>query len=142
MKLQSRKILFQKKIDSLQGDIIEKQNLIATKRAQINGVENLRSSFIERREVVETEIKTFNEGVSNTKQEIENCKKEISEKSEKCGKMKETINRHNENINKLKSENDKLTSSLNNMNVEYNSKYFKEENYLRYGNDYAGYSRA
>ena len=67
-----------KEIDSLQGDIIEKQNLIATKRAQINGVENLRSSFIERREVVETEIKTFNEGVSNTKQEIENCKKEIS----------------------------------------------------------------
>ena len=86
-----------KEIDSLQGDIIEKQNLIATNRAQINGVENLRSSFIERREVVETEIKTFNEGVSNTKQEIENCKKEISEKSEKCGKMKEnpkTINLH------------------------------------------------
>ena len=64
-----------KEIDSLQGDIIEKQNLIATNRAQINGVENLRSSFIERREVVETEIKTFNEGVSNTKQEIENCKR-------------------------------------------------------------------
>ena len=131
-----------KEIDSLQGDIIEKQNLIATKRAQINGVENLRSSFIERREVVETEIKTFNEGVSNTKQEIENCKKEISEKSEKCGKMKETINRHNENINKLKSENDKLTSSLNNMNVEYNSKSSKKKILEGMENDYAGYSKS
>lgn len=88
------------------------------------------------------EIKTFNEGVSNTKQEIENCKKEISEKSEKCGKMKETINRHNENINKLKSENDKLTSSLNNMNVEYNSKSSKKKILEGMENDYAGYSKS
>ncbi len=74
-KLQSRKILFQRNRQSA-GRYYRKQNLIATNRAQINGVENL-SSFIERREVVETEIKTFNEGVSNTKQEIENCKGNI-----------------------------------------------------------------
>ena len=56
--------------------------------------------------------------------------------------MKETINRHNENINKLKSENDKLTSSLNNMNVEYNSKSSKKKILEGMENDYAGYSKS
>ena len=43
---------------------------------------------------------------------------------------------------KLKSENDKLTSSLNNMNVEYNSKSSKKKILEGMENDYAGYSKS
>ena len=46
------------------------------------------------------------------------------------------------NIIKLKSENDKLTSSLNNMNVEYNSKSSKKKILEGMENDYAGYSKS
>lgn len=141
-KIAKQKADAEKEIDIIQGSIIEKQNLVSAKKAQINGVENLRNNFIERREIVEAELKSFNEGILNTRQEIEACKVKISEKKEKCDKMQETINRHTENMNKLKADNDELNSSLNSMRVEYNSKTSKKKILEGMENDYAGYAKS
>lgn len=129
-------------IEELKSDVIEKLNAISSKKAQMSGVETLRSSFIERREVVEAEIKSFNEGVVNTKQDIEKCKNEIAQKSEKLEKMKATVERHTGNLNKLKLESDEINQKLNTMNVDYNSKSSKKKILEGMENDYAGYAKS
>ena len=129
-------------IEELKSDVIEKLNTISSKKAQMSGVETLRSSFIERREVVEAEIKSFNEGVVNTKQDIEKCANEIEKKSEKLEKMKATVERHTENLNKLKSEAEEINRTLNTMNVDYNSKSSKKKILEGMENDYAGYAKS
>ena len=129
-------------IEALKGDVIEKLNEISSKKAQINGVETLRKNFIERREVVESEMNSFREGVSNTKQDIEKCSEEIAQKSEKLTKMKATVERHNTNLNKCKSEYDEINGKLNSMSVEYDSKSSKKKILEGMENDYAGYAKS
>ncbi len=141
-KITEKKDKIASEIEELKGNIIEKLNEVSSKKAQISGVEALRSSFIERREVVEGEIKNFHAGVSNMKQDIEKCTQEISQKSEKLSKMSDTVSRHNENMDKLKSEYDELIHNLNRMNVDYNSKQSKKKILEGMENDYAGYAKS
>lgn len=130
------------KIEELKSDAVEKLNAISSEKARMNGIEALRGSFIERREVVETEIKSFKEGISNTKQDIEKCRAEIDEKSQKLTKMQDTLARHTENFEKIKTENEETIKVLNNINVEYNSKSSKKKILEGMENDYAGYAKS
>lgn len=129
-------------IEALKSDIIEKLNEVSAKKAQMNGIETLRSSFIERREVVEAEIKSFKEGLTNTRHDIEECRKQISQKTEKLNKMKQAVEKHTENADKLKEEHNNITASLNALNVEYNSKTSKKKILEGMENDYAGYAKS
>lgn len=129
-------------IETLKGDIIEKLNEVSAKKAQMSGVEALRTSFIERREVVETEIKSFKEGVTSTLSEIEDCKAQIAKKSEKLDKMKTAVERHNENLAELDRQYKEITGVLNTLNVEYNSKTSKKKILEGMENDYAGYAKS
>lgn len=129
-------------IETLKGDIIEKLNEVSAKKAQMSGVEALRTSFIERREVVETEIKSFKEGVTSTLSEIEDCKAQIAKKSEKLDKMKTAVERHNENLTELDRQYKEITGVLNTLNVEYNSKTSKKKILEGMENDYAGYAKS
>lgn len=137
-----RKDELEQKIESLKGEVVEKLNEISSKKAQINGVETLRSSFIERRSVVEAEINSFREGVTSTKQDIEECASKIKEKNEKLAKLKSTVERHTETLNKQKGEYNRLIQSINGMNVDYNSKSSKKKILEGMENDYAGYAKS
>ena len=129
-------------IEALKSDIIEKLNEVSAKKAQMSGVEALRTSFIERREVVETEIKSFKEGVTSTLSEIEDCKAQIEQKSEKLDKMKAAVQRHNANLAELNRQYEEITGVLNTLNVEYNSKASKKKILEGMENDYAGYAKS
>lgn len=129
-------------IEELKSNIIEKLNEASAKKAQMNGIETLRSSFIERREVVEAEIKSFKDGVKNTQKDIEDCKIQIVQKTEKLDKMKSTVERHTENINNLRAQHEEITGTINSLNVEYNSKSSKKKILEGMENDYAGYAKS
>lgn len=129
-------------IEQLKGDAIEKLNEVASKKAQMSGIETLRQSFLERRDVVEGEIRNYKENVSDTKQNIEDCKKDIEQKTEKLDKMKVTVDRHTSNMEKLKAGYDDITVKLNNTTVEYDSKSSKKKILEGMENDYAGFSKS
>lgn len=137
-----RKDELEQKIESLKGEVIEKLNEISSKKAQISGVETLRSSFIERRSVVEAEINSFREGVTGTKQDMEECASKIKEKNEKLAKLKTTVERHTQNLNNQQSEYNSFVQSINSMNVDYNSKSSKKKILEGMENDYAGYAKS
>lgn len=138
----SKKDALSEEIEALKSDIIEKLNEVSSKKAQMSGLETLRSNFIERREVVEAEIKSFEEGVTNTRRDIDECKEQIAKKTNKLNKMKQTVERHTENMDKLRSEHNEITASLNALNVEYNSKTSKKKILEGMENDYAGYAKS
>ncbi len=130
------------KIESVRSEVIEKLNEISSKKAQMSGLEALRSSFIERREVVEAELRSFNEDVTSTREDIEQCREEISQKAQKLEKMKLTVERHNKDISTARSSLDKITVALNSMHVDYNSKFSKKKILEGMENDYAGYAKS
>ncbi|MCH5211328.1 MAG: chromosome segregation protein SMC [Oscillospiraceae bacterium] len=141
-KLTEKKDSIAEEIENLKADAVEKLNLISSKKAQISGMETLRQSFIERRETLNAEIKSFNEGVLSTKQDIEQCEKDIKQKSEKLDKMKSTVERHTSNLNELKSQAEETSRKLNEINVDYNSKASKKRILEGMENDYAGYAKS
>lgn len=140
--MSQKKAELEANIESLKGSVIEYLNEISSKKAGINGIETLRNSFIERRSIVETEINTYREGVSNTKLDIEKCSSEIEEKSEKLKKMQAAVERYNDNMTKLKNEHDVLIQNINALNVEYNSKSSKKKILEGMENDYAGFAKS
>lgn len=129
-------------IEGLKGDAVEKLNEIASKKAQMSGIETLRQSFLERRTVVEKEISSFKENISDTKQNIESCSEEIGQKSDKLKKMKSTVDTLSANMETLKKEYDDLSKKLSAANVEYDSKSSKKKILEGMENDYAGFSKS
>ena len=129
-------------IETNRADAIEKLNEVASKRAEMTGIETLRQSFLERRAVVEEEIRSFKQNTRDTRESIKQNKEEIAQKSEKLQKMQQTVDRHTENLEKLKREYDELKEKLNIASVDYNSKSSKKKILEGMENDYAGYAKS
>lgn len=130
------------KIEAVKGDVIELLNTVSSEKAKIGGMETLRSSFIERRETLEAEIKSFKEGVENTENEIKEAKAQIEEKREKHEKIKASVEKNQAKADALNAKKNDLTASLNDMNVEYSSKVSKKRILEGMENDYSGYARS
>ena len=77
-------------IEANRADAIEKLNEVASKRAEMTGIETLRQSFLERRAVVEEEIRSFKQNAKDTEKTIRESKDEIEQKTEKLQKMQQT----------------------------------------------------
>jgi chromosome segregation protein len=129
-------------IETLKGDAIELLNEVSSQKAKISGIENLRSSFLERREVVESEIKSFKEGIENTENEIKQAEEQIAQKREKHQKLKTSVEQRQESADKLNAEINDIVTKFNNLNVEYNSKTSKKRILEGMENDYSGYARS
>jgi chromosome segregation protein len=129
-------------IETLKGDAIELLNEVSSQKAKISGIENLRSSFLERREVVESEIKSFKEGIENTENEIKQAEEQIAQKREKHQKLKTSVEQRQESADKLNGEINNIVTKFNNLNVEYNSKTSKKRILEGMENDYSGYARS
>lgn len=138
----TKRDIISKEIVDLRGKEVEKLNDISSKKAQMQGVETLRNSFIERKEIVEAEIRIFREGVSNTKNDIEKCKNDINEKSGKLEKMNSTVQKHKDNVDKLTKEEENIKNTLSKISVDYNSKTSKKKILEGLENDYAGYAKS
>ena len=129
-------------IEKQRADAIEKLNEVASKRAQMTGIETLRQSFLERRAVVEDEIRSFKQNAKDTEKTIRESKDEIEQKTEKLQKMQQTTQRHTENLESIKREYDALKEKLSAANVDYNSKSSKKKILEGMENDYAGYAKS
>lgn len=115
---------------------------IASETEKANGIENLRSSFIARRETVYEEINAYKSGIENTKTQIKETESLIKTRSEKLREMSEIV----DNLTKTQSENEeKLNNSqalLNKSRLDYDSKSSKKRILEGLENDYAGYSKS
>ncbi len=129
-------------IESKRAEAVEKLNDVAAKKAQIEGMETLRRSFIERREVIEGEIKSFKENVSDTKKSIEDCEKDIAEKSAKLDKMRATVEKHTRSMEALKRDYDAINEKLSRKNADCQAKTSKKKILEGMENDYAGYAKS
>ena len=131
-----------KTIDELKSDVIEKMNEASSKKAKISGIETLRTSFLERREAVETEIKNQGAGIENTKKEIEQVAKDIEEKSQKAVSMKKRVDEQNEFLSSAKEKYDENQKVLSEMQVSLNSKTSQKKMLEGMENDYEGFSKS
>ena len=115
---------------------------IASATEKANGIENLRSSFIARRETVYEEINAYKSGIENTKTQIKETESLIKTRSEKLREISEIV----DNLTKTQSENEeklnKAQALLNKSRLDYDSKSSKKRILEGLENDYAGYSKS
>lgn len=129
-------------IEGLKRELSKAQSAAASTRERLKGNEALRSSYLERREVLNAELKSFNEGIESTKQEIENDTKLIAERRDKLTKLNKTVGAQREQSEKLNAEIDRVTSEFNRMKVDYDTKVSKKKMLEGLESDYAGYARS
>ena len=138
-----------KRQEKLHEDIEKKKEEAADKLAEassrkerMSGVEKLRANFFDRKRVLQAEIKSFNEGVEDTKKEIEDNIRKIAQKREKREKLIKIVEQHNEKENFLKQKIADINRQGNDLNVEYNTKASKKRMLEGMENDYAGYAKS
>lgn len=130
------------RIEKLKGDAIEKLNYAASQKANITGIENLRASFLERKEAVESEIRTNRTGVENTVAEIEEDTRQIEQKKEKLEKIKASVETRQNSANNLQSQLNEIVAKINEMNADYQAKTSKKRMLESMENDYAGFAKS
>ena len=130
------------RIEKLKGDAIEKLNYAASQKANITGIENLRASFLERKEAVESEIRTNRTGVENTVAEIEEDTRQIEQKKEKLEKIKASVETRQNSANNLQSQLNEIIAKINEMNADYQAKTSKKRKLETMENDYAGFAKS
>ena len=129
-------------IEEMKADAVEKLNAVAAKKAQMDGLETLRKSFLERRETLEGEISSFRENARDTQKSIEASAKEIAEKYEKLGKYKASADRHSTALEELRAKEKDIDARISTVNAEHEAKESKKKMLEAMENDYAGYSRS
>ncbi len=130
------------RIEKLKGDAIEKLNYAASQKANITGIENLRASFLERKEAVESEIRTNRTGVQNTVAQIEEDTPQIEQKKEKLEKIKASVETRQNSANNLQSQLNEIIAKINEMNADYQAKTSKKRMLESMENDYAGFAKS
>jgi len=132
----------EKELDAARERISAITNDIAAKRMQISGIDNLRETFLKRREALESELFNSKSGRENTAQQIENYTKELEEKKEKHLKVKAIIEKASAEKLKTADTIRNLTAQINDVKVEYNSKASKYKMYSEMENEYDGYAKS
>ena len=127
-------------IQKLRDEFFNRKNEIAQEQERASGIEALRSSYIERREAVQTEISSFKEGVENTKKQIAEADEGIAKRKSSLEGLKETVDELTASKRKAETSLNEAKSKLAAMQVEYNTKSSKKRMLEGLENDYAGYA--
>ena len=131
-----------KEISDVRDKISEFSNKISSEKSKSEGIENLRSNYILRREAIKTQAEALSSDLENTKKEIDEAKEQIREKSEKLKKLEQMISAQNE---KKHNESEKLRllhSDLESMRIGFNSKSSKRRMLEDMENEYDGYAKS
>ncbi len=131
-----------KMIDDWKAEIIEKMNLVSSKKADMSGMEAFRKNFLERRETLETELKNFGMNLSATKQEIEDAKAGILEKESKKDAMAKRVLEKETQQKDLETKIYNLGETLNALKLELNSKKSKKAMLEDMENEYEGFGKS
>lgn len=130
------------KISSLRTDYFGNESEIASENERVNGIETLRTSYIERREAVYAEISSFKAGIEKTKAQIKETETEIAEKTKRLKDTSETLEALNASKTEAVSRLSEFSNKLSALQVDYNSKSSKKRILEGLENDYAGYAKS
>lgn len=130
------------KINKLRSEYFARENEISSLNERVSGIENLRSSFIDRRTAVEAEISAHRAGLEQTKKRLEETASQRASKQKKRDELSSTVedlrNKRAEAENRERA----AGAELAKMQVEYNSKSSKKKILEGLENDYAGYAKS
>ncbi|MCX7714310.1 MAG: chromosome segregation protein SMC [Clostridia bacterium] len=136
--LKSRKSI----IEEHKSDMIACMNEVSSDKARVSGIDNLKKSFTQRRDIVMAELKSHIEGLENTKGDIEKNRALILEKRQKLTEMQERVNRFSQRKSKAEQLLQEYAEELGRLNVEYNSKASKKRMLEDMENEYEGYTKS
>lgn len=131
-----------KRIDAVKGDIIERMNDIAAKKAQISGMETLRRNFLERRETVENERKSHGLNIEAVRKEIEEHEAKAAGQTEKQAAMQKRVDEGRERLAAYQEQAADIRKACGDLEVELNSKTSKRRILEGMENEYEGYARS
>lgn len=131
-----------KQISLIRDKLTVISNTISSEKSRSEGIENLRSTFISRREAIRTQVEALNSDLENTKKEIETAKSEITQKAEKLQKLEKLISDQTDKKEKEASQKSDLILKRDSFLVEFNSKTSKRRMLEDMENEYDGYSKS
>lgn len=131
-----------KKIDEKKAEIQEKTNAVSADKAKIDGLEALRTSYLDRKNTLLSEQEARAKGAEDTKREIAENEKKLSELSEKLAAMNERISVRTKAFEEISAELNELNAKISDIQLELNSKTSKKRMLEAMENDYEGYSRS
>lgn len=129
-------------INNMRSEFFARENEMSSLKERANGIENLRASFIERREAVNAEISTHKEGIEKTKAQIAENDAEQSKKRSKLRELSETVSGLEKSRSDAENRLAEIRKSYASMQVEYNSRSSKKKILEGLENDYAGYAKS
>ena len=129
-------------ISKLRTQYFANESEIASESERANGIEALRSSFMDRRETVYAEINTYKTGIENTKAQIAETEELIKNRKEKLAEMSGIVNDLSDTQSKNKGQLDIAQTTLNKTRLDYDAKSSKKRILEGLENDYAGYSKS
>lgn len=130
------------KINKLRSEYFARENEISSLNERASGIENLRSSFIERREAVEAEISAHRAGLEQTKKRLEETARQRTERQKKRDELSDTVMELRNKRAAAETKERAAGAELAKMQVEYNSKSSKKKILEGLENDYAGYAKS
>lgn len=133
---------YHEKIENLKADAIELMNSISFDKAKMNGIDNLRKNFLERKEVVETEVQSHNQGLEQTKTEIDHAELTVGEKKEKLEKMRVRVHTQQKRMEEITNGLHDTDTQLVRLNTDYQAKASKKRMLEDMENGYEGYARS
>lgn len=131
-----------KNINEMKESLILKMNDLSNEKAKISGIENRRTAILERRDILENELRNFGADVEKIKEEISLTTKSIEEKISKSESMRERLKKHSDKIEELYGEFDLIQKDLSEKQVLINSKSSQKKMLEGMENDYEGFSRS
>ena len=130
-----------KKIDEIKEKIQAKSNQVASDKAKVNGLEALRTSYLDRKASVEAEKDARFRGTEDTKREIKESEEKIKALSEKLTSMQARIDTQQERYDSIAKEIDGQNREFADKQLELNSKTSKKRMLEAMENDYEGYAK-
>ena len=129
-------------IDALKTQIMEYSNKVSSGKTQIEGLEKLRSTYLERKASAEAEKDARERGAENTKKEIEQNKEKIAKTEEKLSQMNKRIEESEKKLSALLDEEKSLSAELSENQLDLKSKTSKKRMLEAMENDYEGYAKS
>ncbi|MBR4173120.1 MAG: chromosome segregation protein SMC, partial [Clostridia bacterium] len=129
-------------IDALKAQIMELSNKISSGKTQIEGLEKLRSAYLERKALAESENAARLVGTENTKKEIADNYEKIKLTGEKLSKMQARIDDSGKRLESLTKEERELLAALSEKRLALKEKTSKKRMLEVMENDYEGYARS
>lgn len=129
-------------IDALKTQIMEYSNKVSSGKTQIEGLEKLRSTYLERKASAEAEKDARERGAENTKKEIEQNKEKIAKTEEKLSQMNKRIEESEKKLSALLDEEKVLSAELSENQLDLKSKTSKKRMLEAMENDYEGYAKS